>query len=518
MQRLALPCCILFATLHRCAWAQSAPAAEQRTPQPLYQVTIVARTTKAINYGYLSAPTSIGFRGTPVAPFASGVASIEPKRGATLVNLKLKDMPVPGRFGPQYLSYVVWAISLDGRAQNLGELILDGSTKGKLSTSTPLQAFALIVTAEPHYAVMQPGDVVVLENVVIPETIGKVQEVNATYELLPRQPYIYNTAAGEQPLAGGRQVGAQEYEATTALYQALNAIQIAQSQNADRYAPDQMSRARQIYNKARGYPVQQSKEIVSMSREATQIAEDARVIALKRAAAAAEQVSQSSEQGSAAWRHEAEKSVLQQPQPEAYVAPPPPPPPQQPQQQRAPTAALPQQEPPAAAVADRAQQQQYVPLLRGDPNARENRRRLLAALPRDFEVLDSSRGVIITIPEQAAYSSSARSYFSAVAAAIRPYPRLVVNVEAHSSTPDSFDRTRREAMRVRDELISAGISPDIILPRGYGDSRPRSSNATPSGVAQNRRVEILIAGDPIGTLAMWDRSYKLQPSAQQRRQ
>jgi len=263
--------------------AQERAVPEQRPAQPLYQVTIVSRTTKAINYGYLSAPTRIGFEGTPVASPASGKGRIELKRGATLLDLRFQNLPSPNRFGPQYLTYVVWAITPDGRAQNLGELFRDTADKGRLSTSTSLQTFAMIVTAEPYYSVSQPSDVVVLENVVTRDTIGKVQEVKATYELLPRKPYTYDT---QQAATKGQVVRPEQYESLTALYQALNAIQIAQSNNADTFAPQQMARARELYNKARSLPVNLSKEIVSMAREATEIAEDGRAIAMKRAAAA----------------------------------------------------------------------------------------------------------------------------------------------------------------------------------------------------------------------------------------
>jgi len=260
-----------------CAFAQS-----PNTPQPLYQVTIVSRTTKALNYGYLSAPTRIGFQGTPVASTAKGEATVEPKRGSTVVKLRLKDLPEPNRFGPQYLTYVAWAISPEGRAHNLGEVILNGSQKGKLDTSTPFQTFAMIITAEPYYSVAQPSDVVVMENVVTRDTIGKVQEVNATYELLPRKPYTYNAAAPPAN-AGAPSVSQKQYESMLALYQALNAIQIAQAQGADRYAPNQLERARELYNKARALPAHLDKEITSQAREATQLAEDSRAIAVKRA-------------------------------------------------------------------------------------------------------------------------------------------------------------------------------------------------------------------------------------------
>jgi hypothetical protein len=284
MRMLAFTWTLLLMINDRQVLAQSAQvAAETGKQQPLYEVTIVSRTTKALNYGYLTAPTRIDFQGTPVMPGARGEASIEPKRGSTLLKLKFDNVPPPSQFGSQFLTYVLWAISPEGRAQNLGELTLKGD-QAKLTATTPLQTFAMIVTAEPYYAVTQPSDIVVLENVVGRGTIGKVEEVNATYELLPRKPYTFNT--GSQPKESGLPVTQEHYEAISALYQALNAIQIAHSQDADRYAPEQMKRARELYNKARGYPVHLSKEIVSIAREATQIAEDSRSIAVKRAAAA----------------------------------------------------------------------------------------------------------------------------------------------------------------------------------------------------------------------------------------
>jgi hypothetical protein len=199
---------VLLVLLHWQALGQNPATPVQRGPQPLYQVTIVSRTTKALNYGYLSAPTRIDFKGTPVLAEAHGEAVVEPKRGSTLLKMRFEEVPPPTKFGAQFLTYVVWAISPDGRAQNLGELELDGSDKAKLSTSTPLQTFAMIVTAEPYYSVTQPSDVVVMENVVSRDTIGKVQEVNATYELLPRKPYTLD--ANSQP-APTKMVSKEEY-------------------------------------------------------------------------------------------------------------------------------------------------------------------------------------------------------------------------------------------------------------------------------------------------------------------
>lgn len=203
-----------------------APAFAQQQGQPIYRVTVVQRSTPAINYNHRSEPTKIDFKGTPLLPEAHGVATVENRRGATMVDARFNDMPPPSRFGSQYLTYVVWSISPEGRAQAIGELILNGSEKGHLVASTPMQAFALIVTAEPYYSVTQPSDAVVMENAIRPETVGDVRPVNATYELLPRKEYTYNVDA-QPAVPMGPGVSAQEYEAIVASYQAKNALQIA---------------------------------------------------------------------------------------------------------------------------------------------------------------------------------------------------------------------------------------------------------------------------------------------------
>ena len=55
--------------------------------------------------------------------------------------------------------------------------------------TTELQVFGLVVTAEPYFAVSRPSDVVVMENVVRPDTVGKIEVIDAKYELLQRGQY-----------------------------------------------------------------------------------------------------------------------------------------------------------------------------------------------------------------------------------------------------------------------------------------------------------------------------------------
>ena len=259
--------------------------AESRA-QPIYRIEVIQRTVNAVNYGYRGLPTKVDMRGTALAPEAKGEAKVQSRRGVVDVEVRIKHLPAPTRFGREYLTYVLWAISPDGRPTNLGELILDADNDGKLKTSCELQSFALLVTAEPYFAVTQPSDVVVMENIIRPDTVGKVEEVAARTELLPRGHYTYLQPSGDaKPAASGEKLSMDQYEAMLALYQALNAIQIARAAGADQGAADVMRRAEQLYEEARRLQSGkgESRQVVMTARQAAQTAEDARAIQAKRA-------------------------------------------------------------------------------------------------------------------------------------------------------------------------------------------------------------------------------------------
>jgi hypothetical protein len=217
-------------------------------------------------------------------PKAGGEAKVKGAAGAVEIEADFKDLEAPARFGHQYLTYVLWAITPDGRPVNLGEVLTDGSDKGKLKVTTPLQTFGLIVTAEPYFAVTQPSNVVVMENVVRPDTVGKVTQVEARYELLPRGQYPADSRVELQPSSNGsKRLSMDEYEAVVALYQAQNALQIARYYGADRHAADTLKKAEQLYTQAQALKDDnpKNKRIVMLAREAAQTAEDARTIAMK---------------------------------------------------------------------------------------------------------------------------------------------------------------------------------------------------------------------------------------------
>ena len=263
------------------------PRPGSNAPTPLYQVNVVARTTKAVNYGHRAQPTKIDFGGTVLRPDAKGEAKIEAKRGVVAVDAKFKDLPAPQSYGIQYLTYVLWAITPDGRATNLGELITNSGDNAKIDTATELQTFALIVTAEPYYAVTQPSDVVVMENIIRPDTIGRVETVDAKYELLKRGEYTYDReAVNNREEAPGKKVSQKQYEAMVELYQARHAVDLAAANGAETYASDTLARAKaQLGQAEQRYAADpKSREVVTISRQATQTAEDARLIATRKAA------------------------------------------------------------------------------------------------------------------------------------------------------------------------------------------------------------------------------------------
>jgi len=212
---------------------------------PIYRVTVVARSTKAINYNHRSGPTQIGFRGTALMPAARGEAKVESKQGVIKIDAQMQKLDPATKFGPEYLTYVMWAITPEGRATNVGEVLLSGN-KTHLDATTELQSFGLIVTAEPYFAVTQPSDVVVMENFVTKTTTGTIEEVDAKYELLQRGQYTLNVSPGDvKPLRLDRKTPLE-------LYEARNAVQIARWTGAEKYAADTFLKARKVCKMPKG--------------------------------------------------------------------------------------------------------------------------------------------------------------------------------------------------------------------------------------------------------------------------
>src|SRR3989475_1998981 len=257
--------------------SQATMAVEPMRPMPTFRVTVISRSVRAVNYKHRGGASKVDFAGTNLMPSANGQAKVESKKGYIEIEVEFGNLQKPTTFGNEYLTYVLWAISPEGRAVNLGEILVGDNQRSKVDVTTDLQAFALVVTAEPYYAVRQPSNVVVLENVVREDTKGTTEAVNAKYDLLERGGYI-PTGYKFDPVVLNSKLPLEFFEAR-------NALRIARSEGAEKYASDSYQHAVQLMNNADGYATRKSvprKQLIAVAREAVQTAEDARAIAVKR--------------------------------------------------------------------------------------------------------------------------------------------------------------------------------------------------------------------------------------------
>ncbi len=503
----------LFCTLG--AWSQNVPP--HRENVPIYQVTVIERTVKAVDYQYRQLPTRIDFKGTVLLPHAKGQATVESKRGRTEIEAKFERVEAPARFGHEYLTYVLWAITPDGHPKNLGEVLGDGSDHAHLHVTTDLQAFGLIVTAEPYSAVRQPSDVVVMENQIRPDTIGATEIIQPKYELLPRGHYTYTVPADlQQSERNAAKLPMDQYEALVQLYEAQNAVQIAKAMGADKYAADTYNRAEDLLQSARQMQDRKGDRstIVTTARQASQTAEDARMIAMKRQqddelqkardqAAQEQQRRIQAEADAQKARSEAsadratldaERSARQRAETEAAALSTPPAPPPNP----APAVVVMKQ---PAASAEASQKMDV-------------RVKLLQQINRVLPARDTPRGIVVTVADAdfrgAALQPAVVSRLGSLGAIIATEPGVSLAVEGHLDKADEQASYVRAAA-VRDALTRGGIPQTTISARGLGNSHPLASNSSAGGREQNRRVEITISGDAIGSIATWDKSYPVAP-------
>lgn len=497
-------------------WCQPAPPPQHLDPQPIYRVTVVSRTLPAVNYEHQSGPTMIDFQGTVLLPHAKGVAMVESKRGRVVIDAKFEHLEPPTRYGREYLTYVLWAITPEGRPKNLGELLAGSNNKAHTVVTTELQALGLMVTAEPYYAVTTPSDVVVIENSIRPDTVGRIEPVVAKYELLPRGQYTLtmNPASLRSVEASEQKLPYDRYEAVLELYQAQNAIQIARAVGADRFAADSIGKADKLLAEAQSMEDrrQDTHMIVSRAREAAQMAEDARTIAIKRgeeehlaherselelrhARAQAEARATQAELQTQIQTQQVQAQAQVQAESQTYVQPPPP--------------------PPASRTAP-VIEAQPVPVVAPQPTGaqRQARAELLERLNTVLMARDTPRGLVVTIPDS--FFESGRGNLrrpcserlALVASMLNSRRDLTIYVEGFTDE-GQHEISERRAHEVRATLVGNGLPPISIQASGYGATRPLVSNATPSGREQNRRVEIVISGPSIGSMPLWDRTYSL---------
>ena len=533
-------------TLSLSAFAQTnsqAPSSiEHMDHTPTFRVTVVSRNVQAVNYEHRSGSSKVDFAGTDLMPSANGEAKVNSKRGAIEIEAEFGNLSNPTIFGSEYLTYVLWAISPEGRAVNLGEVLVGDNHRSKLLVTTDLQAFALIVTAEPYYAVRQPSNAVVLENVVREDTKGTTEAVNAKYELTERGGYI-PTGYKFDPVVLNARLPIEFFEAR-------NAMRIAQSEGAEQYASDTYQHAVQLMNNADEYATRKHidrKPLIAISREAVQTSEDARAIAVKKLdeiRLANER--QDSADSQAVLQGQADSALRQKEQAQADAA----------RAQAAKTQAetdtqtaqlaKTQAESDAAkargdaadaksaaaqarsemvssqavsatallaaqADADQsrlAAQQSQSSAQQAEADKAAMRTRLSEQLNSILQTRDSARGLIVSMSDvlfdtgQYSLKSGAREKLAKVAGILLAYPSLNIEVGGYTDNVGSDDMNQtlseNRASSVRDYLVQQGVLTSSVSSKGFGNTMPVASNDNSSGRQQNRRVELLVSGEAIG--------------------
>jgi outer membrane protein OmpA-like peptidoglycan-associated protein len=394
-------------------------------------------------FSYREGPKSdLNFRGTPIAANAFGNAEVEYEEGNARISASVEELPEPTSLGP-YTTYVLWALTPDGRAANQGVIAGHEGGDGKIDTEYNAPQFALIVTAEPHFAVTAPSTMIALYNVAedVEGTESKVTTLTerSDYSTLNRIPVSDEKNA--EPIE---------------LVQARYAVAIADTAGAEQYAPEQYRAAASKLDAAQlaasARKNSEQKMAPGLAREAVIAGEDARraaMIGAAEAAAAAES------RAAAAAAAEAERVRS------------------------------------AAESAARARNELYT--------------RLQAALPttQTERGLVSEIGGVQFATGTANLTASAREGLARFAGIVVSYPGLRFNVEGHTDNTGSVtgnnELSLRRAISVRDYLIGQNVAASSIDVAGLGQSRPVADNATAEGRTRNRRVEIVVSGGPLAT-------------------
>jgi outer membrane protein OmpA-like peptidoglycan-associated protein len=527
MQNISKISLALAIALSASMYGQARPQAPAQPgdPVPTYRVSVVSRTAQAVNYRHRSGGTKIDFQGTDLMRGARGEATVNSKRGRLEVEVEFSDLEKPTAFGNEYLTYVLWAISPEGRSMNLGEVLVGDNRRSKLDVTTDLQAFAMIVTAEPYYAVRRPSNVVVMENVIRQDTRGTSEAVDAKYELIDRGGYI-PTGYNFDPVVLNAKLPLEFFEAR-------NAVRIAKSAGAERYAGPSYENAIRQMKEADALATsrhEDKKTLISVSRQTVQTAEDAREIAMKRIESDRAEHERNASAGREAnanaatadavrdrddsdrKKHEAEEAARRAQGAQANAE-------ADSDRSRAAAASSDQQAldaKNAQASAEADSDRNRAAAASSDLRARDavrDREELRAKLLQQFNLIletrDTARGLVVNMSDvlfdsgQFTLRPLAREKLAKISGIVLAYPTLMLAVEGNTDSvgTEEFNQTLSEkrAQSVRTYLTRQGVPEGSTTAAGFGKTRPIASNDTSDGRQQNRRVELIVSGEVIGT-------------------
>ena len=460
----------------------------------IYHVKVVERELDAVNYFHRSGSTHVNFEGTNLLPNAKGEAKVESERGGIHIHAEFKGLTPANGFGPEYLTYVLWAISADGRPQNLGE-ILPAGTKNNIDVTTSFQSFGMIVTAEPYYAVSQPSDVIVLQNVFSDRTQGVLEHVNIHYNLLPKGLYA-NTEGSKSVM---NPITRNEHSPLE-LYEAHNAARIAQMAGADKYAADIMAEVATDLKNADDMDSNKHRDEkmeITYARQAVQRSEDARLTALRKEDEERKKEAQDAkvraQQEAQEANLQAQQSALQAQQAAAAQA-----------QAEAAKAKADAEAAEARAAAEASKRQAQA----SEASAEATREKLRAQLNSVLATTENARGLIVNMSDvlfdtgKYTIKPATQVSLAKVATILQLYPGLKVQVEGYTDSVGGDDYNQKlsenRANAVSDFLTQNGVPAANVTAHGYGKTHPVADNSTAAGRQQNRRVNLVVSGDAIG--------------------
>jgi outer membrane protein OmpA-like peptidoglycan-associated protein len=458
---------------------------------------LTSKSVPAIGYEIGEGSTKINLVGTPAAPGASGEAKVEAKQNGTEIDVKVKGMPLPTTLGPEFLTYVLWAVTPDGGVRNLGEIPLNKNGEGKIEANTASQTFSLIVSAEPYYAVRIPSELVILQNEKKKNTKGKLYP-DTNYKLMFKGEY----AKTGNPLA----LTPDLKNIPLDVYEARNAVEIAKDRGAEKYAPEIFTKAQGSLQMMENNVTQKSdkNQTVSSARQTVQFAEDARAMSAFRqaaeriqkekdaaaAAAAAKAKAEADARAAEEARRQAELTAAKEAQMKAEAE----------------AAALRAKTEQDALRAKEAAAQQQAEAAR--KAAADLRASLLQQFNRVLETTDTPRGLVVNMADvlfatgKYDLQPEAREKLAKLSGIILAHPGLNLAVEGYtdSTGSDEFNQklSEQRAGTVRDYLVSQGLGADTLTAQGFGRTSPVADNATAAGRQKNRRVEIIVSGEVIG--------------------
>ncbi len=525
MKRLIGLFCLMLVALSIAAQVEptppqsTAPDVQPADEMPVFRVKVVTRSTKAVNYRHRGGSTKVDFVGTQLMPEAKGSAKVNSKEGRLQINADFNHMGPASKYGAQYLTFVLWAITPEGRSVNLGEILSDdGSTK--IEVTTDLQAFGMIVTAEPYFAVVRPSSMVVLENEIRQETKGFETPIDARFDMLEGDQYVVDVGATQLPSASSAP------NTPVDLLEARNALAIAKAAGADQYAGDSLRKAQDMLDRAEDYlrRKQGRTPIGTAARGATQMAEDARVLTLQKKhqekveaeRRRIEEARAKAEAAEAAAKAQSEEDTRRRAQAEAdrLAA----------EKAQAEAQRLQAEADAQRATADAARAQAQLEQQKAQAEAdkqrmaaeeairqkEEMRARLLKQLNQVLETRDTPRGLVVNMPDvlfdsgQYTLKPAARERLARISGIVLAYPELRLEVEGHTDSVggDEFNQrlSEKRSSSVRDYLVDSGIPMDNIIARGFGKTQPVADNSTSEGRKLNRRVEMIVSGDVIGNM------------------